>query len=159
MVALARLQTAGAAILAGVQARLAPYLAARAQRVLDAWGHLDAATRARVDEQLGGAVTAAAQRVTDELRGFFASDPATQHATPLQIVRDSSREPTQILAEAGVSPVARDEFDERTLPGDRYGLAPRSFAELGAADLGPQHLVWGLAKAATLRARNTGDPN
>ena len=145
-------------ILAGVEARLAPYLATRARRVLDAWGQLDGVTRSRVDEALGGAVTAASRRVTDELRGLFARDPATQPATPLQIVRGASREPTQILVEIGVPPVARDNFDERTLPGDRYGLAPRSFAELGDADLGPQHLVWGLAKAATLRARRTEDP-
>jgi hypothetical protein len=146
------------AILAGVEMRLAPYLATRAQRVLDAWDHLDGTSRARVEDQLDGAVNAATQRVTDELRGLFASDPDTQSATPLQIVRGATREPTQLLVAIGVPPVARDEFDERTLPDDRYGLAPRSFAELGDADLGPQHLAWGLAKAATLRARRAEDP-
>jgi hypothetical protein len=103
-------------------------------------------------------VTEATRRVTDDLRGLFARDPADQHATPLQIVRSASREPTRILVALGVPPVVRDEFDERTLPDDRYGLAPRSFAELGDADLGPQHLVWGLAKAGALRARRTNDP-
>jgi hypothetical protein len=127
--------------------------------VLDAWGHLDPPARATVDDELAGAVHAATQRVTDELRDLFEHDAATQPATPLQIVRGASREPTQVLLAVGVPPVVRDEFEERTLPDDRYGLAPRTFAELGDADLGPQHLVWGLAKAATLRARHTEDPN
>jgi hypothetical protein len=45
----------------------------------------------------------------------------------------------------------RDEFEERSFPDDRYGLAPRTFADLDDT-LGPVQLVWGLAKAALLRA-------
>ncbi len=98
-------------------------------------------------------MTEATRRVTDELRDLFTCDPESQTATPLQIVRGATREPTAVLVAAGVPAVVREEFDERTLPADRYGLAPRSFADLGDADLGAHHLAWGLAKAALVRAR------
>jgi len=62
------------------------------------------------------------------------------------------REPTAVLTDLGVPPVARDEFEERSFPDDRYGLTPHTFADLGDPDLGPLHLTWGIAKARVLRA-------
>jgi hypothetical protein len=64
-------------------------------------------------------------------------------------VRTAGREPSVVLEELGVPSVVRDEFEERSFPEDRYGLAPRTFADLDDA-LGPMQLIWGLAKAAVL---------
>jgi hypothetical protein len=156
--ALARLQEHGAAIVAGVTERLAPYLVDRATRVLDVWGRLDASQRERVDADLRAAADAASSRAVAELRVLFGRDPAAQSATPLEIVRGSRREPTKVLADAGVAAVRRDAFEERAWPDDRYALVPRSFADLYAEgeddELGPALLAWGLAKAAALRARS-----
>ena len=72
--------------------------------------------------------------------------------TPLQLVRSAVAEPTAVLAAAGVPAVARDAFDERALPDDRYDLAPRAFRDLGDEALGPAQLAWGMAKAALVQA-------
>jgi hypothetical protein len=64
-------------------------------------------------------------------------------------VRTAVREPSVVLADVGIPPVVRDEFEERSFPDDRYGLAPRTFADLDE-QLGPMQLVWGVAKAAVL---------
>lgn len=83
----------------------------------------------------------------------MARDPAGQSATPLQVVRSLRREPTLVLRAAGMPPVERDAFDERTLPDDEFGLAPRTLGELGDPDLAPLHLAWGVGKATVIRAR------
>ncbi len=105
-----------------------------------------------VDADLADAAQLASDRVVRDLRKLLAAEPASQRATPLQVVRDAVREPTAVLADAGVPDIVRDEFEERSLPQDRYGLAPRTFAELGDDELGPAQLAWGMAKAAVLRA-------
>jgi hypothetical protein len=56
-----------------------------------------------------------------------------------------------------VPDVARDEFEERSFPADRYGLVPRAFADLDET-LGPAQLVWGIAKATVLRVSGADDP-
>ena len=121
--------------------------------MLDAWPGLPPDDRSRVDGDLAAAARLATDRVVRDLEALLATEPASQRATPLQLVRGAVREPTAVLADAGVPDVVRDEFEERSLPGDRYGLAPRSFADLGDDELGPAQLAWGMAKAAVLRAR------
>jgi len=151
--AAAMLAEAAAAIVAGVERELSGWVPAQVRRILDAWGRAESAARARAEEQGVRAGPAVAARVGGELRSLFAADPARQQVTPLQIVRGAVREPTEILAAAGVPPVERDPFDERTMPADRYDLAPRTLGDLGDPDLAPMLLVWGRAKARILRAR------
>jgi hypothetical protein len=122
--------------------------------VLDAWGATSGSARADLDAELAAAATAATTRVGDELRTLLAEGPAAQRVTPLELVRAAVAEPTALLAAAGVPPVRRDDFEARALPEDRYGLAPRTFADLGGANLGAAQLEWGLAKAAALRANS-----
>ena len=74
-------------------------------------------------------------------------------STPLEIVRRAYREPTAVLAAAGVAPVERDEFAERAWPDDTYGLVVHGLGDLGDEDLAPLQMAWGLAKAKVLRAR------
>ena len=151
--ALARLDETGAAIVAGVERQVPGWVQRQVERLLDAWSSAPAETRIRAEAQSAAAGTAAARRIVDELRALFAVDPARQQATPLEIVRTAYREPTAVLAAAGVPPIVRDEFDERAWPDDVYGLVPRTLGDLGDPELAPLHLAWGMAKATAIRAR------
>jgi hypothetical protein len=135
----------------GVERCLPAWAVTRVEVVLDAWGRLDPDARSDAVEAARRAGEAAAQRVAAELRALFAEPPARQRATPLQIVRGAYREPTSVLAAAGIPGVVRDEFDERSWPDDEYGLVPRTLADLGDDTLGPLLLAWGMAKARALR--------
>jgi hypothetical protein len=151
--ALARLAETGAAIVVGVQEQMPAWVREQVDLLLEAWGRASADARARAEAESAPAGTAAADRIVAELRALFALDPEQQAATPLEIVRTAYREPTAVLTSAGVPPVVRDEFDERTWPDDVYGLVPRTLGDLGDPGLAPLHLAWGLAKAAVMRAR------
>lgn len=151
--ALARLDETGAAIVAGVERQVPGWARAQVEWLLDAWGRAPADARVRAAAQSAEAGAAAARRIVAELRALFAVDPARQQATPLEIVRTAYREPTAVLAAAGVPPIVRDEFDERAWPDDDYGLVPRTLGDLGDPELAPLHLAWGMAKATVLRAR------
>jgi hypothetical protein len=153
--ALARLDETGAAIVAGVERQVPGWVKTQVDRLLDAWGRAPAATRVRAEAQSLEAGSAAARRIVDELRALFAVDPTRQQATPLEIVRTASREPTTVLAAAGVPPIVRDEFDERAWPDDVYGLVPRTLGDLGDPELAALHLAWGMAKTTVLRARRS----
>ena len=106
----------------------------------------------RSGSRRSGPGAAAADRVAAELRALLARDPAEQAATPLEIVRTIVLEPTALLRELGVPEVVRDAFDERAHPDDVYDLAPRTLADLDP-ELGPELLVWGMAKARLVRPR------
>ena len=151
--ALARLDETGAAIVAGVERQVPGWARAQVERLLDAWGRAPADARVRAEAQSADAGAAAARRIVAELRALFAVDPAQQQATPLEVVRTAYREPTVVLAAAGVPPIVRDEFDERAWPDDDYGLVPRTLGDLGDPELAPLHLAWGMAKATVIRAR------
>ncbi len=151
--ALARLDETGAAIVAGIERQLPGWARAQVERLLDAWGHAPADARVRAEAESAEAGVAATARIVTELRALFAVDPAQQQATPLEVVRTAYREPTSVLATAGVPPIVRDEFDERAWPDDVYGLVPRTLGDLGDPELAPLHLAWGMAKATVIRAR------
>jgi hypothetical protein len=146
-----RLEQTSAEIVAGVERSLPGWVERQVERILDAWGRLDPDARARAREDARAAGVAATARVAGALRAVLAAPIVEQRATPLEIVRSAYREPTGVLAAAGVPPVLRDEFDERAWPDDRYGLVPRTLGDLGDEDLGPLLLAWGMAKAASLR--------
>ena len=142
------------AILRGVE-RLGPQWVDRTVRsVLDRANDVDDVTRSAALANTAAAGRAATDRVLAALRALFSVDPAAQHATPLEIVRSLRREPTQLLAEAGISPVDRDQYETRSFPDDVYGIVPRSLAELGDDELGHQMLAWGIGKTTVLRARS-----
>lgn len=154
----AMLAAAGAAIVDGVE-RSGPAWAVRnVDRILDAWGRIDDARRVEVRVAAERAGTEAATRVAAALRALLARDPAEQASTPLEIVRTIVVEPTALLRELGVPEVVRDDFDERAHPADVYDLAPRTLADLDP-ELGPELLVWGVAKSRLVRPRGqTGRP-
>lgn len=150
---LAMLADASTAIRTGVDREVPGWVVRAVTRLLDAWGRADATTRERALTDAGGAGTAAAARVGNELDALLSADPADQRSTPLEVVRTVYREPTAVLRAAGVPAIVRDEFDERAWPDDVYGLVPRTLGDLGDDDLAPLLLVWGTAKAMVLRAR------
>jgi hypothetical protein len=151
--ALERLEETADAIVTGVETWVPRWAQSQVRRLLDAWGRADQDARARAEAQASEAGGAAARRVAATLRELFAIEPELQWATPLEVVRSVYREPTEVLAVAGVPPVARDEFDERAWPDDVYGLVPRTLGDLGDPELAPLHLAWGMAKATVIRAR------
>jgi hypothetical protein len=150
-------EQAAGAVLEGVERELPGWVVRQVNRLLDAWGS-DEQARARAETDARDAGRRAAARVTGELRDLFAQDVEAQRATPLQIVRSAYREPTEVLEAAGVPAVRRDEFEERSLPDDRYGLALRNLGELGDEDLAPLLLAWGVGKATVVRARRVRRP-
>jgi hypothetical protein len=155
--ALRVLRETGDAIAAGVARELPGWAVAQVRRILDAWGRAEKAVRDHALAAAPAAGDAAGARVGRELAQLLGLDPAEQRSSPLAIVRSAYREPTVVLIEAGIPAVARDPFDERMLPDDRYDLAPRTLGDLGDPELAPLHLAWGLAKARVLRARASGN--
>jgi hypothetical protein len=153
---LTMLAETGAAIVAGIERDVPRWVVANVSRLLDAWGRSDHVARAVALDAAPEAGRRAAHRVGAALDALLAIDPGQQRSTPLEIVRTIYREPTEILAAAGVPPVVRDAFDERAWPDDEYDLVPRTLGDLGDPDLGPLHLAWGMAKATVLRARVDG---
>lgn len=83
----------------------------------------------------------------EELTALLGQPFAQQARGPLEVYQEAMRFPTEVLAAAGVEPVARDEVTANALPGDRYGLAPAASHELGE-EAWQAHLAWGAAKAA-----------
>jgi hypothetical protein len=150
---LALLQEASDAIVDGVERELPGWVERSVTFILDAWDRSPADVRARAERDAVDAGSAATARVVAELRGLFALDPEEQRSTPLEIVRRAYREPTAVLAAAGVPTVERDDFAERAWPDDRYGLVVHGLGDLGDADLAPLQMAWGLAKAKVVRAR------
>ena len=158
--ALDRLVAASDAIATGVEAALPGWVGTQIDRLLDAWSgaRAGAGDVAPADGEISAlaleAAAACTTRIVEALRALFALDPRDQHTTPLEVVRTAVREPTDVLRAAGVAEVARDDFDVRAFPDDRYNLVPRTLGDLGDPELGPLQLEWGLAKVAVLRSRS-----
>jgi hypothetical protein len=151
--AVEQMREAADAMVAGVERCLPGWVERQVLRILDAWGQADADARAEAEANAKSAGEIAAARISAELRVLFELDPSEQRSTPLEVVRTAVCEPTVILDAAGVPPVERDQFEERSFPGDLYGLVPHTFGDLGDDSLAPLHFVWGMAKATLLRAR------
>jgi hypothetical protein len=144
---------ASAAIAEGVEGLAAGWVTRVVADLVDAWGGLEPAAREATLEAARRAGAEGAARVNADLRSLFATDPAEQRTTPLEIVRSLRFEATAVLEAAGVPEVERDPFDRRSFPDDLYGIVPRSLADLGDEDLAPMLMAWGLGKARVLRAR------
>ncbi len=91
----------------------------------------------------------AAEEVGAEVRALLALDVDSQRSTPLSILREAVRYPTDVLRAAGVPPAAeRDEVRARLFPDDDYDLSPATFADVDPR-LAEPGLAWGAAKAFT----------
>ena len=103
------------------------------------------------------AAAAAGQRARQEVgprvRELLDADIDEQRSTPLALLREAVRYPTEVLRAAGVEPVERDEIQERLFPDDVYDLAPATFADVDPTLTEPG-LAWGAAKAWNHRRRH-----
>ncbi len=136
-------------IVACVSSDLSKWLRRRSTEVAVAWlGEVPGEASAAIE----AAAEVATQRVAEELAVFLSLDPSQQRTTPQSIVRGCHLESGQALSAMGVPEVERAEFEERTLPEDKWSLAPNDLGEI-SQELGPLLLAWGLGKATVLRAR------
>jgi hypothetical protein len=137
----------------GIEAALPAWVDRCVVAVAEAW---EPGLGARLAPAAAEAGRLAAEEVGPRVRALLATDVDEQATGPLAIVREAVRYPTEVLADAGVGAVVRDEFDERAFPADRYGLAPAAFADLDES-LREPGLVWGAAKAHVVLARRRAE--
>ena len=86
------------------------------------------------------------------VRELLEADIDDQPTGPLAVLRTAVRYPTEVLQEAGVPPVDRDDFAVRAFPDDVYDLSPAAFADIDPTLTEPG-IVWGAAKAFVHRQR------
>ena len=115
------------------------------------------AGRSEPEPEVAAAAAAAAERAQREVgprvRDLLDADIDEQRTTPLSLLREAVRYPTDVLLAAGVQPVERDETQERLFPDDLYDLAPATFSDVDPA-LAEPGIAWGAAKAWTHRQRH-----
>ena len=137
----------------GVCAALGPWVCRSVELRAEQW-------RPGAAEPLADAAEAAGDRAVREIGGrvreLLATDVDQQRTGPLAVLRSAVRYPTEVLAAAGVPPLARDEFAGRAFPDDEYDLGIASFADLDP-DLHEPGLVWGAAKAHVVLARRRAE--
>ena len=100
-----------------------------------------------------------AQRETGAaIRALLVADIDEQRTTPLALLRQAVRYPTEVLRQAGVPPVERDRFAEQAFPDDDYDLSPATWADVDPGlDRARHHLGRGQglrAQAPPLAAAN-----
>lgn len=134
----------GAELADGIEAALPGWVERSVARIVTEWPGSVPPNVGSNAEKVG---RLAAQRVGPEVRALLALDVDEQRTTPLAIVRQRAVPfPTDVLAAAGVPPVARDQAAMELFPKDIYDLVPASFADLDP-DLAEVGLRWGAAKA------------
>ena len=106
-------------------------------------------------ERAADAGRRARDEVMERLRPLLDTDIDDQRSTPLTILRDAVRFPTEVLRNAGVPPVERDHFAARAFPDDVYDLTPASFADVDPS-LQEPGIVWGASKAHAHLQRHKG---
>lgn len=134
----------------GVESALGPWVQRSVEQV-----HVRQLLRRPPEEVREAAVRAGAEAVAaigPEMRALLALDIDEQRTGPLALLRTATAYPTRVLLEAGVPPVARDEFQQTQFPDDLFDLCPASFADVDPA-LHEAGIVWGAAKAHVHLAR------
>ena len=149
----ARLRELAVALADGVEAALAPWVEQQVARVAEAWRPGLGVDLVRAAQEAGAA---AAAEIAPQVRELLAADVDAQRTGPLALIRGAVPFATQVLADAGVPPVERDEFAVQAFPEDRYDLSPGSFADLDPS-LQEAGLVWGAAKAHVVLARRRAE--
>jgi hypothetical protein len=96
---------------------------------------------------------AMATTLAPQLVELLAADVDQQRGTPLALVRSSLGPLTDVLREAGLTRPSRDDVDVAMAPDDDFGIAPRTFRDLGE-EVHEAGIRWGVAKAFAHRARH-----
>ncbi len=139
-------------------------LAEAIEEMLPGWVERSvAAVVAAAGEKIDGEVRAeaeeagrrAAAEVGSAVRGLLAADIDEQRSTPLTLLREAVRYPTEVLRRAGVVPAGgRDDVKVRLFPDDVYDLSPATFGDVDPRLTEPG-LVWGASKAFEHLRRRT----
>lgn len=133
-----------------IEAALPGWVVRSVERVLVAWrGTADAAVVA----EAAAAGAQAAAEIGARLRALLEADIDEQRSTPLAIVRDAVRFPTEVLRRAGAPPRRRDAGAQALFPDDDYDLVPGSLADIDPA-VGELAIAWGAWKAMAHRRRH-----
>jgi hypothetical protein len=106
-----------------------------------------------IDVALATASDAAMAEVMPRLRTLLAADVDAQRGTPLTILREAVRFPTDVLASLGADVVARDPFAVNAFPADVYDLSPATWADVDER-LAEPGLRWSVAKAYVFKRRH-----
>jgi len=94
----------------------------------------------------------ATAEIAPQVRALLMRDIDEQRGGPLELLRRVVRWPTEVLRDAGVPAVHRDESAKAMFPEDVYDLTPGSFRDIDPA-LHEPGLEWGAAKAHVHLAR------
>lgn len=121
-------------------------------RVQDWSGHVSA----EVAAEAVVAAEAACHDVVPRMRALLAADIDRQTANPLELLRGATRHAHDALVRIGVPSVVRDDFSQRSFPGDAYDLMPATWSDVDPSlhELG---LTWGAAKAYVHKARRRAE--
>ena len=99
-----------------------------------------------VHEQAKKAAKKARVDIGAELRHMLDADVDAQRGNPLAVLRTAVAYPTEVLVDAGLPAVNRDQDARRLHPDDLYDLTPGAFGDFGPA-VHEAGLKWGAAKA------------
>lgn len=138
----------------GIETAIGPWVERSVVRTIETGGGLvTGAVRARARD----AGADATRDLAPKVRALLALDIDEQRMNPLSLVRAAVAFPTEVLRQAGIAPVERDETARAMFPDDDYDLTPTSFADLDPA-LAERGIEWGAAKAHVHLARRR-DPS
>jgi hypothetical protein len=121
-------------------------------RVRDWSGHVSAEVAAEAVVAAEGS----RRDVVPRLRALLETDIDQQTANPLEVLRGATRHAHDALARIGVPSVVRDDFAQRSFPGDGYDLMPATWADVDPS-LHEVGLTWGAAKAFVHKARRRSE--
>ncbi len=107
---------------------------------------------------LAAAIESTMNDALPRLRALLLADVDQQRGTPLTILREVTRYPTELLAAAGAMPVARDPFAVHAFPDDVYDLSPAAWADVDER-LAEPGLRWSVAKAYVFKRRHEAAPH
>lgn len=110
------------------------------------------ALAADVHVDISTVVERTSEFVRKNLCELLLTDVDDQRANPLHILRQSTVFATEALRDAGVAPVHRDDFDQKSMPDDVYALGPLTWRDL-SDDVHDAGITWGAWKAAMVLTR------
>ena len=136
-------------------------LLAAARRCVPGWLAREVAVRLRTSPErlapeIADAVGSVAEHTLDRLATLLAMPADRQRGTPLSVFRDGACSLTPVLRAAGARPSSRSAADRDLLPGDDYGLAPATWADIDPS-LHEPGLIWGAWKAMAVRRAHAGE--
>lgn len=106
----------------------------------------------RIDIDTNSIIDSTVNDVREKFVQLLALDVDDQRINPLHILRQSTRFVTTALIENGVPPVARDEFDQQSMPNDVYSFGPLTWRDL-SENVHDAGITWGAWKAASVLTR------